>query len=111
MTTAFNSDKEFKVILPCNCLLNDENSIKTYEEALVKIKSGDIIYNEFTDSMSALLKVKKIVKYQNGLAFKYEFMLNRFDSLYKDSWCYCDYCRIATDDEIKLLLNKVNNKL
>lgn len=109
MSTAFNSNKESKSILSCGTLSNDVDSIRSFDVAICKIKSGDIIYNELKDSMSALLKVKKVVNYQNGLAFQYDFMLNRFNKLYKDSWCYSDYCRFATDDEIKLLKKKMKS--
>lgn len=107
MATAFIVNKESKSILSYNTLPTDVDSIKTYDEALSKIKSGDIIYNEITGSISAILKVKKVVNYQNGLAFQYEFMLNRYNKLYNDGWCYSDCCRFATEDEIKILKKKV----
>lgn len=107
MATAFNTDKNSKSILPHSTLLNDSNSIVTFEDAISKINSGDILYCEFSDSISFLLKVKKVVNYQNGLAFQYDFMLNRYNKLYQDSWCYSEYCRFATAEEVKILKKKV----
>lgn len=105
MGTISSTIKPSKNILSYNTL--DDTFISKYDEALTKINKGDYIYVEIGNSMSSVVKVNKVVNYINGLALEYEYMVNRFNKLYKEKWCYVDYCRFATTEEIKLLNKKI----
>lgn len=109
MATISYGYKPSKNTLSFNTCSVDGDFIKTYDDANSKFKPGDVIYSELNYTMSFVLKIKKVVNYAKGLAFQYDFMLNRFDNIYKDSWCYSDCCRFATEEEIKLLQKKMKS--
>lgn len=86
----------------------NDDFINSYIDAADKIKNSDFIYSEL-GTMSYIIKVSKVVNYFHGLAFRYDFMISRYDKLYKDNWCYSDSCRFATEEEIKLIKKKIKN--
>lgn len=106
MATISSVFKESKNFLSYNT--HDESFFNSFFDANNKIKKGDFIYSEL-GTMSYVIKVSKVVNYYHGLAFKYDFMVSRLDKIYKDNWCYSEYCRFATDNEVKLLKKKIKN--